>query len=375
MKEFIKYNLLIFCLFIVNSTLAQAFDSEYVKSIYDKIPVTVLESETPEIAGFALTITKNNDTITNLGVVIPNIEHVEEPLVISFVQRKILELLLVETEIEKENVLDHGKTEIYLNGAEYQVSQSWDMALVFEILKNNTSVKNRRDSARFQLAFENENDQVGIQFPINIQILTGKDKKELGEELEHLLTKVVPEVSSSIPDTANLKKDKAYYFQESNNFYIKNFSDAKYYDKADDGTFHLVYSPDAVRESIANIFQEPISEVGETEIFIRQMQYGNVNSDYSITLSQLLSFYKTHNFECYVGVENITKEEITATVILKCNSLNYIHLLYVKTSIDDLFSAGDKSIESYLYAYIPFDNVANLYADNVKSHSKKKITY
>lgn len=359
------YALLIVCVFASFGANAQQFSSALLQTIYEKLPAT--SSDSLRVKGFEVGVERTNKgVISELGVRIP-IMSGDSTLVGNFIRRTLLDIITAEKGRDLMNVLDRNKCKLYLNDAEYQEGPFWELERGVAIATDCSSFDLRRDSLAYSVFWGRENgDKLKMTFPANIQILTGMDKVEMELALADILFAPYPAVQDEVvQDSALYTKQGSLYVKEDKSFLIEDMTNTTYYSKRWlTGHFDLVYSPDYVAETLMNLFLVSSEYGASTNLYLQHNVYGNKTLEYELTLDDFLAYCRANNFELYAGAEEVTKEEIKATVIAYSKEANFIHLLYVSTDIGAIFSTQKRVISAYLYTYISYDNVANLFDKN-----------
>ena len=70
-------------------------------------------------------------------------------------------------------------------------------------------------------------------------------------------------------------------------------------------------------------------------------------------------------------MEDTTKSSLKATVIAYNRNLNFIHLLAINTSFNELFKSNGQ-FNITLFTNIPTDNIKNLFGTYVDDESRRK---
>ncbi len=358
-----SYLLLTICVFALYSANAQMFKSVYLESIYDNLPETIKDSGEGVIGGFNVDIEYDSDgVISQMGVDLPIFDQ-DTTLISSFSERFFLDLLLATREHDRKNVLDRSKCKLYFNGAEYQKGPFWSLSSGLRTLKECRSFDVKRDSLSLSMRWSDGSNTLDLTIPANIQIITGLDKPELESGLERLMlshtNKNVRYAESNVSKYTAFGDD--LYLNIGKNFLIDSLTNTTYYTKNKRGKFEVIYNPDRLAESFANLFLCSTKESEKTKLRIEQHMYGRNTRGFEVTIGTFHSFCKANGLEVYVGFERIEQSEVEASIILHNREYNYIHLLHIISNVDSMFSSKEQSLEARMFAYIPFDNVAELF--------------
>lgn len=355
---------LICWVFVSLNTNAQQFDCEYLKTIYERLPAQVKSTSTGSIKSFPVRITTQNGVIVNIGAELTPKLSPEYSLIENFIERTTLEILLYDNYKDIVRVLEHNKTLLSLNGADFIKGPYWDISKGLDLLQNYSRFDISRDSLFYYAKWSRSDDYVSFRVPSNIQILTGKDKRELEGSFENLLTHHPLSLNDTLTvEESRLTKQDEIFVEKSRFFFVKDMNNAKYYAKDSLGEFNLIFSADYAGETFSNLFQEKLPHSDKIELQINQQLYGKQTKQYIIPLSNLISFAKANGFETFVGLENVSPDLIEATIVLRHKELNFIHMFHVKSSVNNIFSSSGAAMAARLYTYIPSDNIVDLFEE------------
>ncbi len=289
----------------------------------------------------------------------------------NFIERTLLLYLLQDNISEINRYNKEEKIGIFINDFPPGKGKFNDVKQIIPFLGlSNFNIN--RDSLHYTVKFSENKNVFLMLFPANHSLIRGKDKKELDQELADILCNVQPAKLKYTPpakseliifkDNILLKKGKEFSKHvSSDRFYVmKNkkiqaFADKKYISASFSNMF-LVFNPKWQNKAIN----------------IRHKIYGNEFKNYALTLGEFLTYAK--DFELYFGQEASTVEQLKATLFLYDKELNYLNILEITTSPQDLFDTN-KSLNALLFSNIPMDNIENLYkvSENKKQQMNIKI--
>ncbi len=344
-------------------------NSERIKEIYQDIPRLSNGLIVDSIGLFPIKTTVVDGRLQDVGVEIGNLM-IDDLEIKAFVERKILELLLASTPYEVGLVLGHSKCQLRFNGADYVNGPLWDLEDGFEVLRSCTKVSCLSDDSLFYLDVENDKgDRLGLVFPINIQVITDKNKMELESEFLQALN------SNYDIDIYARPSAKSIYYQIGD-VYVHS-QDYLHSEEVNDGTYYFyrggqyepIFSADYQIESFTNLFHFATDVTRNIDLHMIHRVYGNQTRVFTVSLDKLIAYCQANHLDVYVGIEGSEGDVLESSILLQNKRLKYLHLLHVKSDISTLFSRakggeqkGDMSVE--LYTYIPTDNVKDLYNDD-----------
>ena len=357
---------------------AQHYRSEWLKSIAGILPQDVLLVDGQQVVlhqrNFLLHVVSQNDTITHLGIKLSHKMPVEYQKVSFFLERVMLEFLLAQGNRDIKRVMDKNNCMPCYNRIEYDKGPVWDLVDGIALAYHSSNYTIRRDSLSYISEWKSASNTFSVRFPANAQIILGMDKKELDEAFIEDLLSVKTIEYREIPlsqDTMNLEKKGNVYRTKGRQLFIPEMNNYRYYLQSDDGSYQTIYSPQYPAESLVNLFYQASDTNRTIRLAIQHFQYGNILKTCEIPLSQLCEYAQAKGFETYVGIESHKKERLAATVLLYNKELNFLNVLYVQTSVDQLFKPSGGSITAKLRTNIPTDNIKDLFQRHYpKNHFK-----
>ncbi len=224
------------------------------------------------------------------------------------------------------------------------------------------------DSLKYFAIWEEGIKKVSIIFPAKYTLLTCSDKKELDELLYNNLAnlkleKTLKQTNAFELNSSSLKKRSKNVYLLPGSTYFENITTDLYFFKADDSlNYEFLFDKKYFLESFANLLLKPEKIGKEIEASIHQKQYGGIIKDFVIDYSGLVNYFSNNKYVAYVGIENKSEDRLIATVIFYNKFLNNLHLIYLESNTNSLFS-NKIFFAAKLYCNIPTDNLKNIFAD------------
>lgn len=209
-------------------------------------------------------------------------------------------------------------------------------------------------------------------FPMQYELILGRPKVEiekyLKEELQAIRNTVLIKPREKKLSEA---EDGCQMSQPQTHYYVESMNDATYYISAADNDSLVPTFDEADKwHSAANLFQGIIANVGSRRLYIEQNLYNFQTRQYSVMLAQWLRYCQQMQMTVYFSVEEEREDGLKALIIAQNKDLAFNHMMSVV--IPDDFVTNDKcTIKATLNAYIPTQNVKNLYQQYVKKPRKK----
>lgn len=319
-----------------------------------------------QIEGFNLKTKVHDEVVNDIGVSLDFL-NVDDILIKDFIERKVLELIVAKDANEVQLVLDRSKSRVLLNGNDYKEFPKWNIMDGIAVLKSVKTISYTIEKGAFQLLVGDGKNNFGITFPVNIQVVTDKDKKELESELKNVLLEMNPQEIADFKMEQKLSMEivgSSIFMNNTDFIGIAEVNNATYYTHDKTNKLVPVHNDDYLIESYVNMFHFLNDETKNVQIEIEQDMYGNVKSHFSLPLSKLHAYCKANDMKVYVGIENVNGSNIEGVVILKNEKLKFVHMLHTNCNMQQVFLGHSKGINLKLYSYIPYDNINNLFNDN-----------
>lgn len=213
---------------------------------------------------------------------------------------------------------------------------------------------------------------LGLLFPMQYELILGKPKNIIESELE-----------SEIMESANTnnsgdytEKDfetlgNGYYISKySTHYYLKDLNTATYYIKDSIGTYSPIFNDSEKWYSATNLFQGRIKEISGYKLYVKQNLYGFKHVCFTIPLEKWLWYCKEMKMITYFAVEEEREDGIKALVIAQSPDLGFNHVLSLIIPFD-FTNNPNCTIKVTLNAYVPTQNVKDLYQQYVEKSTKK----
>ena len=301
---------------------------------------------------------------------------IKSDVICRFIERKMLQLLLIKSDNALVEKLNEDKIDLFLNN--YPVLNSMMLVDLYHIMLDRADYMFKKDSLRFELIWSSaKNNSALFSFPATNTLIRAKDKKELDDEIVQRLkyhnhnwsnTKTLELTNESLSEYDSFNN---IFYSNGGVFYISEINNNRYF-KIRQGNAQYLYEQNYLWESFCNLVQYPLLNY-QKNILIKHKVYGYSELYYTIKFSDFIGYFnETCTF--YSGLEEIRNDGIKAIVVIHNTTLNFIHLLVIDLNKDELFDPG-KSLSANFHTNIPSDNISNLFEDYVprEKHFKLKI--
>ena len=289
--------------------------------------------------------------------------------VLDFIERTALEMLLWKSSVRNTNKLQEYKMTWQYNNVRFGEGMFRSFASSLRAITDSSDFQLKRDSLTYSAIWAHPVYGVTeATFPAQYSVISGKDHKELGDELSEILSifhrtetgtgnlveKVTEESLSRLNDSVQV------YVKRGKSFILPEINSDTYYLKTAPNAYRLLYNKRYQDATLANLFICADMPNKTLTLDVTHRKYGFTEQKYKVKLSDFIAFFYDRKFETYVGFEPSKFPDIKAVVILYNREFNYINMLLVD-AIEDAVFESDSSIKCRMYAYIPSHNINSLF--------------
>lgn len=210
---------------------------------------------------------------------------------------------------------------------------------------------------------------LSLAFPMQYELLLGKPKVELEKTVKDEINAAKDFKIVETSETATEKQeDGCMMTQPTENYFAKSLNTATYYRKTK-GKLQPVFDDTDKWHSAANLFLGSIDKADQYMVYVEQNVYGFKKQSFTMKLSQWLAYCQEMKLKTFFTIEEEREDGLKALLIAKSDDLKFNHMMSIV--IPDTFVSNPKAtIKATLNAYIPTQNVKNLYQQYVKKKKK-----
>lgn len=232
----------------------------------------------------------------------------------------------------------------------------------------------RHENASYDVCWTDTlgNTLLGIQFPIQFELLLGQPKAEIEKTMKQQLDSC-SYMTTPQPLTSELEALSDGYFRTIpvTHYYVESLNTATYYQQSKDGKKEPVYDKKQKWYSATNLFHGLINEISDYRLYIEQNLYGFNKLSYTISLAQWLNYCQENKLTIYFAIEEEREDGLKALLIVQSQDLGFNHMLSLIIP-DNFVEKRNVTLKATLNAYIPTDNVKDLYQQYTQK-AKKNI--
>lgn len=271
----------------------------------------------------------------------------------NFLERFFLELLL---QGDKEGAclkLEEYHVQMWLDGRDYAKKNLWTLANFLQMMEMPVNFSMAHNEGFAQAKWTFGSHSLHLKFPLYRELITGTDKKESDEELYNQLQGIsfvdVHVNNDNVREEDLIDKGMGIYIKPGETFHIKSLSSDSYYVKENE-LFVPLFDDAFPEYSMSNLFLTYTHGLGKT-LQLTHRKYGRFTPEISMPLINFLEFFrKEFVLTCHTGYNK--KGDLETIVVFNHMTLDYIHLLRVRSNKQQLFEP-ETILKGDFYSNIP----------------------
>ena len=214
---------------------------------------------------------------------------------------------------------------------------------------------------------------LGLAFPMQYELLLGKPKVQIEKEFkEHLKTFNTYVPISPDAETLRQDSDGVWKTDPVSFYYLGSLNTECYFQKIDSLHFRPFFDSSDLWKSAANLFQGMIDSIDAYQLYVEQNLYGYQKEQYRVSLRNWLAYCQAMKLDVYLAIEEEREDGLKALLIAHSTDLGFNHMMSLVLS-DNFVTKPNATIKATLNAYIPTQNVKDLYQQYVAKPKKKNI--
>lgn len=355
------------------------FETIAIEQLYNRLPESVrseiYNSSTKnenkkidaqiDLDGNVVSYSIENQLLKHVGIELKYLssESKFEKTIVKFLERALLRLSLEKSLNDLIYTAEEMQIKILIQENELRFSTISGLLDLMHVINTSNQFILSQTGVSFNVEWNSSIGTIRMIFPNNYQLITGKNKKELDEEILKNLAEISMETASIIPSfDSKLANDSLPICIAKGSDYLNRLSSDVYY-KFNKKDSILVFDKKFISYSVSNLFQKKQLS-GNRTLSLNQKLYGKRSVTLNLYLQKYISFFES-DYETFCGLESQNQKNIKGTVIIRHKYFNFIHLLYFDSNSTEIFSDEGK-INADFYPNIPMHNVNNLFFQNLK---------
>jgi hypothetical protein len=288
-----------------------------------------------------------------------------------FLEQKILEYIIdgdqgLESRMAVDNVY------FYFNSIAFGSLGFESFETIIPLLRKRDYLEIKKSKFNYRVLWRiDHQDSIEVRFPARQELIVGKDKIELDEDLiRNLLSKQWSYKSSEYGPPYYHYWQKSLYVKKGIE-YISGINSNTFY-KNKGNKYALIFEKRYPKESINNLLIEDLVEADSFLIHVDHNLYGGKIKNYTVSIKQLASFFK-QDHDIFVGFEDVNADSIIATALFVNRFFNHLHILKIELPTRFIGARHKVFVSGKLYTNIRFDNVKNLFGKYLDKEKLLKI--
>ena len=291
-----------------------------------------------------------------------------------FLERYLLHVLTLQPSNRSAYVLA-DRIRILANDVQYGNLGSLDLNTLIKALYHRRILHVDHHDGGHIVRFEDKDkNQFIIEIPSRLELISGKDKKELDDAFARVLQRLTQAPPSTrLPETTAIQDLTPYQtplFAGKESALIPGMLSRSYFLR-DSGVFKRAYDKEFPLESLANELQYPL-HMPDVSLLLVHKTYDRQYNAYEIDLATLI-YTLSPTSEIFVGFETDNNGLVKSTQFFKDKTYNSIHVLSIDWPPELLWASDHSSLSAVLYSHIRLDNVKELFGQYIKEYDKEKI--
>jgi hypothetical protein len=371
---------------LFNCKAQTSFESSELSNLYSRLPESIKREILQTVNKKAdssldsqfvwndktLAVIIENSKLTHIGIQLNGINGLNEYdlLVKRFIERALLRLSLDKSISEMVNTAETMQLKILLQDQDIRFASMNDFNELISFINSSTHFTLAKNNYLFAARWKNNGQVLSIQFLNSYQLITGKNKKELDDELCLNLGRMVLSDSGAAKTATMVNSIDSLKVTEIRESKFMDLLSSQLFYKMTNNDSILVFESDLISESVQNLFLDKRIS-GERKLQINHKLYGNRSLTYSFSLLSYISYFE-NDFQSFIGMENSDPDLIEGTLVFHHKYFNFIDMVHFKTNASEIFN-NSGIIEADFYANLPMNNISNLFKDFIPEKIDQRI--
>lgn len=292
-----------------------------------------------------------------------------------FIERYLLELYLIDDSTQRLRMMTEDKVKLsfpaYSNGT---IREQITRLLAADTANFSLSIS--QNDTNYSISLNDaQRTLLAMTFPVQYELLLGGNKKEIENTLfDELLSYKEPipvgKTTLSAEQGKLLEKvDDNIYRSAGMTYIIDSMNSDCFYRRLSNNSYEPIADSKHPEASMHNLILLLTEQ--NVKVEITQMLYGYKKLSFDTTLGKFISYCQEKGCATYVGIEEISTEKISGTIILHNQAYGYCHQAYFNCSLALIDNPKNETMQIVLYAYVPTHNIETLFFEHVSKKVNK----
>ena len=320
-----------------------------------------------ELSGTIVFYTEARDGVTvQLGARLfsDGIRKAYDPVIISFVERLWVELLLRKTTASQSSLLKEYGVRIVLGGYPLGSGSFSRLNQALDIINSLSSLSITTGGSEIDMFMRDKaGSTLHIYIPSSRDLLFPYDKKEHEEWLIKDLTETKIQYKQTVPELLDVKAAENGLLVTGGECYmIDSLRNDVFFDK----NRHVLWDPKSYpEESMRNILMSAADARHLTGMVldIAPHTYNRDIKKFRIPMNLFMGYVQQQGFRFFTGDVGRDGNRSQCLLAMYHPVYNYLHILSVSFTPDQLEAGGEQVIKADLSTFIPQHNIKNLFQE------------
>lgn len=280
-----------------------------------------------------------------------------------FLEKQLLDYYTLDVS-ERIASMQADRVTLELNGVIYGRLGFTDFEIVDQVIQNRTTLQLSSDVFRYHFTCaDSVGNELAVTIPARLDLIAGKDKKELDDALERALRALASSGSDSVgyeaPDLSRLRlyADTLYLYQSG---VLHPGLHADLFYERRDTALVLLRDEHYPLESLNNLLLRPTRHDSVT-LQIVHVGYGWEKKEYAVDLGRLIRYFMEKH-DLYLGFEDIALDTARVTLVFTHRRYRHLHLMTMDWPAATFPPRMPRVVSARLYSHIRRDNARALFS-------------
>lgn len=288
-----------------------------------------------------------------------------DPVIISFVERLWVELLLRKTTASQASLLKEYGVRIVLGGYPLGSGSFTQLGQALDVINSLSSLSITTGGNEIDMFMRDKTGStLHIYIPANRDLLFPYDKKEHEERLIiDLASNKTAFYKQTVPESTDfIKTDNGLMVIGGECYMIDSLRNDVFYSQ----DRHILWDPKSYpEESMRNILMGAANTGRLSGVFLEIMPhtYNRDISKFRIQMNLFMGYLQQQGFRFYTGDIGRDGNRCQCLLAMYHPVYNYLHILSVSFTPDQLESTGEVTLKADFSTFIPQHNIKNLFQE------------
>ena len=286
-----------------------------------------------------------------------------DPIIINFVERLWVELLLRKTTSSQSALLKEYGVRIVLGGYPLGTGNFKQLDQALNIINSISSLSITTGGNEIDMFMRDKSGTtLHIYIPASRDLLFPYDKKEHEERMIRDLKSTRSSYKQTLPESKDYRNtDNGLLAIGGDCYMIDSLTNDVFFNKNRSVLYDMAFPEETMRNMLMGASSP--SRLSGIYLDIAPHTYNRDIKNFRIQMAQFLGYVQQQGYRFYTGNVGRNGNKSQCLLALFHPVYNYLHILSVSFSPDQLEAQGEKTIKADLSTFIPQHNIKNLFQE------------